>query len=73
MDFYFIYDIYNWKHIINKLLLLEDLFKEEDKLINIYIHTSISIVSYNSLEKKTWESYILRDEKRERRKEIVAI
>ena len=67
MDFYFIYDINNWKHIINKLLLLEDLFKEEDKLINIYIHTSIS------LEKKTWESYILRDEKRERRKEIVAI
>ena len=47
MDFYFIYDINNWKHIINKLLLLEDLFKEEDKLINIYIHTSIS------LEKKT--------------------
>ena len=73
MDFYFIYDINNWKHIINKLLLLEDLFKEEDKLINIYIHTSISTVSYNSLEKKTWESYILRDEKRERRKEIVAI
>ena len=52
MNFYFIYDINNWKHIINKLLLLEDLFKEEDKLINIYIHTSISIVSYNSLEKK---------------------
>ena len=73
MDFYFIYDINNWKHIINKLLLLEDLFKEVDKLINIYIHTSISIVSYNSLEKKAWESYILRDEKRERRKEIVAI
>ena len=65
MDFF--YDINNRKHIINKLLLLEDLFKEEDKLINIYIHTSIS------LEKNPWESYILRDEKRERRKEIVAI
>ena len=36
LGIFFIYDINNWMHIINKLLLLEDVFKEPDKVTKIY-------------------------------------